>query len=341
MNRPGWWDLVGAFCAEQESRHTRDAYRRDLTLIGAHLGCGEAPMELPVPIGVEADGQAIAAARAFCRVPLAEWQRWRDGLDGALSTRRRRVACLRAFGTWVGTRFRLEPATGDLAPPHEAARGQGALGRELVSLSADDVTAMCEAARTARGAIGARNWALVETLYGCGLRASEAVGLNLADCHLDSTTDPYLVVIGKGAKVRQVSVPPVARRALRAYIRTHRAELRRHATSSADGDALFLSGRGRRLGRTDVWRIIRTLGAAAGVDASNPRIFPHALRHSCATHLVQAGVDIRQVQAHLGHSSPVTTEVYTHISPAHLHEDFRRAHPRATQPKSASSSDTT
>ena len=68
---------------------------------------------------------------------------------------------------------------------------------------------------------------------------------------------------------------------------------------------------------------------AAGLLAGGQRVFPHALRHSCGTHLIQSGVDIRYVQAHLGHASPVTTEIYTHVTAAHLREDFDRAHPRS------------
>jgi integrase/recombinase XerD len=92
---------------------------------------------------------------------------------------------------------------------------------------------------------------------------------------------------------------------------------------------VFLSARGRRLGRAAVWRIVADVADRAGLREGGERVFPHALRHSCGTHLIQSGVDIRYVQAHLGHASPVTTEIYTHVTAAHLREDFDRAHPRA------------
>jgi site-specific recombinase XerD len=90
-----------------------------------------------------------------------------------------------------------------------------------------------------------------------------------------------------------------------------------------------VSHTGRRLGRQDVWRIVTAAARRAGLADHGGRVFPHALRHSCGTHLIQSGIDIRYVQAHLGHASPVTTEVYTHVTAAHLRSDFDRAHPRA------------
>jgi site-specific recombinase XerD len=118
---------------------------------------------------------------------------------------------------------------------------------------------------------------------------------------------------------------------LQAYLRVGRPELvaRRRGAGTADADAVFVSVRGRRLAREDVWRIVTAIGRRAGLLDEGGRVFPHALRHSCGTHLIQAGVDIRYVQAHLGHASPVTTEVYTHVTAAHLKADFDRAHPRA------------
>jgi len=186
------------------------------------------------------------------------------------------------------------------------------------------------------GPLGARTHALVEVLYGCGLRAGEAAALDLSACHLDDPEDPFVVVLGKGGIRRAVAVPTVAREALTAYLRTARPELRARdrrprpdQARHRDADAVFLGARGRRIGRADVWRIVTRAAERAGVRTADQRVFPHALRHSCGTHLIQAGVDIRYVQAHLGHASPVTTEIYTHVTAAHLRDDFDRAHPRA------------
>jgi site-specific recombinase XerD len=131
--------------------------------------------------------------------------------------------------------------------------------------------------------------------------------------------------VPRGALVALTGYLRVGRPELRARDRSPRADQARHR----DADAVFLSGRGRRLGRAAVWRIVTTVADRAGLRGDGARVFPHALRHSCGTHLIQSGVDIRYVQAHLGHASPVTTEVYTHVTAAHLREDFDRAHPRS------------
>ncbi len=184
-------------------------------------------------------------------------------------------------------------------------------------------------------------------LYGCGLRASEAAGLDLSACHLDDPDDPFLLVMGKGGSRRAVAVPrggpggarpPTCASAGPSCARatgSPRPDQARHR----DADAVFLGSRGRRLGRAAVWRIVTDVADRAGLRADGgARVFPHALRHSCGTHLIQSGVDIRYVQAHLGHASPVTTEIYTHVTAAHLREDFDRAHPRARRhPRGATS----
>ena len=186
------------------------------------------------------------------------------------------------------------------------------------------------------GPLGLRTHALIEVLYGCGLRATEAAGLDMSALHLDDPADPYVVVLGKGEKHRAVAVPVVAREVLTRYLAAARPELRANDVTPRpgqqkfrDADAVFLGARGRRIGRSDVWREVNRAADKAGLVSEGVRVFPHALRHSCGTHLVQAGVDIRYVQAHLGHASPVTTEVYTHITASHLRDDFDRAHPRA------------
>ena len=285
---------------------------------------------------MEGDAAARAAAAQLAALPLEWWQRWRDGLPGRISTRRRRVAATRAFCRWWSRALALENPVLELRPPAAATEGgQESIGREVVALSPSAVRRMCEAA-AAPGPLGARTAALVEVLYGCGLRASEAAGLDLSACHLDDPSDPFLLVLGKGGKRRAVAVPREALAALGAYLRVGRPELRardrRPRSDQArhrDADAVFLGSRGRRLGRAAVWKVVTEVADRAGLRADGARVFPHALRHSCGTHLIQSGVDIRYVQAHLGHASPVTTEVYTHVTAAHLREDFDRAHPRS------------
>jgi len=331
----GFGRLAGAFLATRENPNTRAAYARDLVALADALAVAPAPADAP-GFGVEDDAAARAAALELAALPLDWWQRWRDGLPGRLATRRRRVAAARAFCRWWSRALALENPVRDLRPP--AAPGEGGqepIGREVVALTPAQVRRMCDAAARP-GPLGARTSALIEVLYGCGLRASEAAGLDLSACHLDDPDDPFLLVRGKGDKRRPVAVPREALAALRAYLRVGRPELRGHDRHSRpdqarhrDADAVFLSSRGRRLGRAAVWRIVTDVADRAGLRADGARVFPHALRHSCGTHLIQSGVDIRYVQAHLGHASPVTTEVYTHVTAAHLREDFDRAHPRA------------
>ena len=286
--------------------------------------------------GVEDDPAAREAAVQLAALPLEWWQTWRDALPGRLSTRRRRVAAARAFCRWWSRAMKLENPVLDLRPPAAAGEGgQEVIGREAVSLSPAAVRRMCEVAAVP-GPLGARTAALIEVLYGCGLRASEAAGLDLSACHLDDPEDPFLMVMGKGGRRRAVAIPREALASLTAYLRTARPELRARDRSPRadqvrrrDADAVFLSARGRRLGRAAVWRIVTDVADTAGLREGGERVFPHALRHSCGTHLIQSGVDIRYVQAHLGHASPVTTQIYTHVTVAHLREDFDRAHPRA------------
>jgi integrase/recombinase XerD len=335
VDADGFGRLAGAFLATRENSNTRAAYARDLVALADALDVPPAPADAPA-FGVEDDPGARAAALELAALPLDWWQRWRDGLPGRLATRRRRVAAARAFCRWWSRALALENPVRDLRPPAAAGEGgQESIGREVVALTPAQVRRMCEAA-AGPGPLGARTSALIEVLYGCGLRASEAAGVDLSACHLDDPDDPFLLVRGKGDKRRPVAVPREALAALRAYLRVGRPELRAHDRHSRpdqarhrDADAVFLSSRGRRLGRAAVWRIVTDVADRAGLRADGARVFPHALRHSCGTHLIQSGVDIRYVQAHLGHASPVTTEVYTHVTAAHLKEDFDRAHPRS------------
>lgn len=328
--------LMAAFLSTRENPNTRAAYARDLQALAAALGVTDLGAHAGPAFGVEDDPAARRAAIALAALPLEWWQRWRDGLPGRVSTRRRRVAAARAFCRWWSRAMRLENPVRDLRPPAAAGEGgQEVIGREAVSLSPAAVRRMCEVA-AGPGPLGARTSALIEVLYGCGLRASEAAGLDLSACHLDDPDDPFLMVMGKGGRRRAVAVPRRALAALEAYLRTGRPELRARDRAARpdqarhrDADAVFLSARGRRLGRAAVWRIVTNVADRAGLREGGERVFPHALRHSCGTHLIQSGVDIRYVQAHLGHASPVTTEIYTHVTAAHLREDFDRAHPRA------------
>ncbi|GAA3240468.1 site-specific tyrosine recombinase XerD [Actinocorallia longicatena] len=166
---------------------------------------------------------------------------------------------------------------------------------------------------------GMRDRALLELLYGCGARISEAVGLDLDDVDLDGG---FVRVSGKGSKVRVVPIGGFAGRALDAYLVRARPELVR---AGRGVPALFLNARGGRLSRQGAWMV---LGAAAE-KARLTDVSPHTLRHSFATHLLERGADVRVVQELLGHASVTTTQVYTLVTVQLLREVYATAHPRA------------
>jgi integrase/recombinase XerD len=157
-------------------------------------------------------------------------------------------------------------------------------------------------------------------MYACGLRASEAIGLELSDVDLD---DAVLRARGKGSKERLVPVGQAALRALRVYIERGRPGLVREAAEPA----LFVNFRGRSLTRQGLYKIVRRHAATAGLA---DRMSPHTLRHTFATHLLAGGCDLRSVQEMLGHADVSTTQVYTHLSSQRLKDVYFKAHPRAT-----------
>lgn len=169
-----------------------------------------------------------------------------------------------------------------------------------------------------QGTAGQRNRALLEVLYGCGLRASEACGLDVGDVSLE---EGFLKVRGKGGKERVVPIAGAAERALRAYLDDGRRRLAARKASRA----VFLNLRGGRLTRQSVHAIVSACGRKVGMES----LHPHTLRHSFATHLLEGGADLRVIQEMLGHADISTTQVYTHVSSGHLKEEYMAAHPRA------------
>lgn len=168
-----------------------------------------------------------------------------------------------------------------------------------------------------------RDRALLEFLYATGCRVSEAVGADLTDINLD---ERMARVTGKGSKQRLVPLGSYAVKAMRAYLDGPRGVLEARAKGKMELRAIFLNKRGKRLSRQSVWLIVKDCAERAGITKE---IHPHTLRHSCATHLIQGGADIRTVQELLGHASVTTTQLYTHITPQLLIESYMLAHPRA------------
>lgn len=187
------------------------------------------------------------------------------------------------------------------------------------ALTVDEAIALVEAPGNLDIA-ARRDSAILEFLYGTGARVSETVGVDVADIDLE---DKVVRVTGKGSKQRLVPLGGKAVGAIRAWLPDRMSLVSR----KAQGDPLFLNLRGGRLTRQAVFDIVKK--HAASVDIAAARVSPHVLRHSAATHMVEAGADLRTVQEMLGHATITTTQVYTRVSPAHVMEIYVEAHPRS------------
>ncbi len=196
------------------------------------------------------------------------------------------------------------------------------LGRYLPEvLSVDEVTALMKTVDLTSWQ-GLRDRAILEVLYGCGLRVSEAVGLRISALYFD---EGYIKVIGKGNKERLVPVGEMAADAVNAYL-----EFRPQPCDAQSDDIVFLNRFGRPLSRQSMFNMLKVNALLADIRKD---ISPHTLRHSFATHLVENGADLRFVQEMLGHESITTTEIYTHIDSSTWHRAVLEHHPRNIVPK--------
>ncbi len=192
------------------------------------------------------------------------------------------------------------------------------------ALSQTEVDAILDAVNGA-DRVSRRDRALLEVLYGTGMRISELVGMSLTDLSMSEAT---VRVLGKGQRERVLPVGRCAHEALTAWlVPAGRGEMEPERWASQhDQDAVWLNQRGRRLSRQGAWGVVKKRAQQVGLGA---RVSPHAFRHSCATHMLDHGADIRAVQELLGHASISTTQVYTLVSKEKLWEAYRAAHPRA------------
>ncbi len=166
--------------------------------------------------------------------------------------------------------------------------------------------------------IGIRNKAMLELMYGCGLRISELLDLRTSNIHLNAK---YLVIIGKGNKERMIPLGDEAIIALRNYIENARGKI-----SQKPGDILFYNYQGKKMSRQGFYKYIVKLAKDSNIEKE---ISPHTIRHSFATHLLNGGSDLRVVQEMLGHEDISTTQIYTHINKSHLKEMYHNTHPKA------------
>jgi len=280
-----------ALLAARRAPKTVDAYRRDLRALGDWLG-----------------GPPSKASNEDLERWLAELRA--AGLSPA--TIARRVAAVRSF-------FRHLVLLGARADSPAAALELPKRRRRLPrTLSPAEAQRLIEAAAGSTPRM-MRDRALVELLYGAGLRVSEAVGLDKAGVDLEQR---IVRCIGKGGKERVVPVGRHAVEALRRYLAHGRPYLdRRHRPE------LFLNAQGGGLTRAGAFLILRRLAGRAGLEPE--RVHPHLLRHSFATHLLEGGADLRTIQELLGHSSMSTTQVYSHVDGKRLRRVYDRAHPRS------------
>ncbi|MDA2812606.1 tyrosine recombinase XerC [Nocardiopsis sp. RSe5-2] len=281
------------------SEHTVRAYLGDARSLLGHLDAVGAPVD---------------------RLDLGLLRGWLSRLSGAGASRAtlaRRIAAARAFTAHLHRMGRLDTDPGPLLATPVRRRS---LPRVLSEdQAADAITAHAEDAEAASTPDGLRRTAVVEVLYGGGLRVAELCGLDLDDIDRERRT---LRVLGKGGKERAVPIGEPALDAVDAWLQAGRPAL----VGPHSGRALFLGARGGRLGTRSARRDVHELLRAAG-DGSDAG--PHALRHSAATHLLNGGADLRSVQEYLGHASLDSTQVYTHVSIERLTEVYRRSHPRA------------
>lgn len=167
-----------------------------------------------------------------------------------------------------------------------------------------------------------RNKAMLETMYGSGLRVSEVIGLRRSDVHFETKV---IRIVGKGSKERIVPIGGAALRWIETYMTRARVRFLR---SSETADVLFLSIRGKALSRMAVWNVVTEAARRAGLDV---HVHPHMFRHSFATHLLEGGADLRAVQDMLGHADIATTQIYTHVDRSYVHEVHTLFHPRNRQ----------
>ncbi len=282
------------------SRNTLEAYRSDLAQFGAHLTLS---------------GVDVLEARHDDLVG------WLDALSAgaggrppaAPATLQRKAACLRSFYRHLRRdELIAHDPTAELRSPRKSQKLPQVLTRDEIALL------LRTPAGQDPGAV--RDRALLEVMYACGLRASEAVGLELADLDLN---DGLLRARGKGSKERLVPIGRTAIAAVRAYLRRGRPAL----VGVREEHRLFVNQRGGQLTRQGLYKIVQRHAKTAGLEE---RMSPHTLRHSFATHLLAGGCDLRSLQEMLGHADIATTQIYTHLSAERLKDVYFDAHPRAT-----------
>ncbi|MEP5761680.1 MAG: tyrosine recombinase XerC [Litoreibacter sp.] len=281
------------------SENTVEAYRGDIFVFLHFMG-----QHLNEAVGLE-------PLKRLAAIDMRAWLASERKRGVSTRSLARSLSAVKSFFRWLAEREDFDPT------PILATRSPKFQKKLPRPLSQDAAKAMLDTVQTQseKTWVSARDTAVLTVLYGCGLRISEALSLKVNQVPLPET----LQIIGKGGKERVMPVLDAARVAVDAYLRTLPFELQ-------PDDALFRGVRGGPLSARAVQKVVETARHQLGLPAT---VTPHALRHSFATHLLEAGGDLRTIQELLGHASLSTTQAYTAVDTAHLMDVYRRAHPRA------------
>ncbi|MDD6252492.1 MAG: site-specific tyrosine recombinase XerD [Bacteroidales bacterium] len=249
--------------------------------------------------------------RSIQKEDISEYVNSLPERDVSKRSQARILSSMRSFFKWLMLEGEIKenPCDGIASPKP---------GRHLPSvLSVEEVDSIISSVDTSTEA-GMRDRAILEVLYGCGLRVSEASELKISCIYLD---EGFVRIVGKGDKERLVPLGEPAREAIINYL-----SVRREPADRASGDILFLNKSGKRLSRVSIFNMVKKQAAEAGIAKE---LSPHTFRHSFATHLIEGGADLRVVQEMLGHENILTTEIYTHIDSSKWQKDIMEHHPEA------------
>lgn len=300
MDAAAWQELIGKF----ETHLTAEKGLADLTVRNYKTDLQ--------PLFEYMQTQDIDDLRSLDRYRVRGYLAWLVELGYVKASIVRKLSALRTFIRWL---IRIGVIERDPMPSRGTMKGEGRLPRFLSQSEAGRLVSAPDASDD----LGARDRALLELIYAAGLRVSEVRDLNVEDIHFDTKE---LRVRGKGSKQRIVLIGSDAHQALVRYLRDVRPIL----ASRESGSAVFLNRSGGRLSQRSIQKKIRKYSMATALRTD---VHTHTLRHSFATHLLEGGADLRVVQELLGHASPATTQIYTHVTQTQARQAYLASHPRA------------
>ncbi len=281
------------------SKNSIEAYLRDVEKLHSFISMSE------IEIKIDAVDLKI----------LQDFLKWANNLGITSRSQARIISGIRAFFKYLSLEEIIENNPATLL---ELPRLGLKLPNVLSVTEIDKMVALIDLSKPE----GHRNKAIIETLYGCGLRVSELINLKISNLHFDES---YIRVFGKGSKERLI---PIGKTAI-AEIKNYFVATRNHIEIEKEHqDFVFLNRRGKKIGRVSIFNIVKDLAEKAEIKKN---ISPHTFRHSFATHMVEGGADLRAIQDMLGHESILSTEIYTHLDTVFLRETMMEYHPRSAK----------